>query len=540
MKKISGNIYDFLSGNFKKGTMYFDDKILKIEEDFSIEDNQYIIPGLIDSHIHIESSMLTPLEYSKVALRHGVIGAITDPHEIANVCGIEGIDFMIRSSNLSPMKIFTGAPSCVPATPFETSGGIIDSNDIKVLFEEHKCSHLSEMMNFPGVLNNDPDVIKKIKIATNFNKNIDGHAPLIFGEKLFKYISAGITTDHESISLDEAKEKISRGMKIMIRESTAAHGFDIMHELISSDFDSTFFCTDDCHPYDLENHYIDDLFRRSIKQGHSVENIIKVASINAIFHYNLDIGLLRENDYADFIVVNNFDDFSIRKVIINGIEVFDGKELKFNTTDKTKINKFYTNNISISDLRVPKIGNFINVIQAFDNSLITRNFRFKINSDNDYIEPYIDEDILKIVVVNRYTKAKPSIGFINGFKIKEGAMGSTIAHDSHNIIVVGTSDIFISKVIDILQNSMGGIAYANSNSSELLKLPIGGLMSVESADYVIDKYSILNDHITQMGCKMKSPFITLSFMSLLVIPELKIGDRGLFDVNKFEFINLQE
>ncbi|MBP7507064.1 MAG: adenine deaminase [Prolixibacteraceae bacterium] len=539
MNKISGNIYDTLKNCFFKGTIFYEDKIFKIEEDLSVKEDQYIIPGLIDSHIHIESSMLTPLEYSKIALKHGVIGAITDPHEIANVCGIEGIDFMIRSANLTPMKIFIGAPSCVPATPFETSGAIIKSNDIKYLFEKLKCSHLSEMMNFPGVINNNQEVLEKLDIAKSLKKNIDGHAPLLTGEKLDKYISAGISTEHESISLEEAKEKISKGMKIFIRESTAAQGFNKMHELISSDADSIMFCTDDCHPYDLENHYIDDLFRRSLKQGHSISNIIKVSSKNAVTHYNLDFGLLRINDYADFIVVNNFKDFSIKKVVVNGIEVFDGIELKFNTTDDTIINKFYSNSISETDLKVPKIGNSINVIQAFDNSLITRQFKFKVDFMNNFIEPSIDKDILKIVVLNRYSKAKPSIGFIKGFKIKEGAIGSSIAHDSHNLIAIGTSDTYICRVLEILQKAKGGIAYVNNKFSDVLTLQIGGLMSLESAKFVSEKYSKLNYQISKMGCKMKNPFITLSFMALLVIPELKIGDKGLFDVTKFEFIDLQ-
>jgi adenine deaminase len=539
MKQISGNIFNISTGIFIKGTLYFNDKIIKIEENLSIQEDQFIIPGLIDSHIHIESSMLTPLEYSKVALRHGVIGAITDPHEIANVCGIDGVDFMIKNSNKTPMKIYTGAPSCVPATPFETSGATIESNDIKILFKEFKCSHLSEMMNFAGVLNGQEEVLNKIKIAQSYNKVIDGHAPLLKGKQLEKYISTGISTEHESISLIEAKEKISKGMKVFIRESTATHGFEKMHELISDHADSTMFCTDDCHPYDLENHYIDELFKRSLKKGHSIENIIKVSSINAIKHYNLDIGILRINDNADFIVINNFDEFSVRNVFIEGEEVFNGEKLSFDTVDDNSINKFFINKVGLNDIKVRKISNSINVIEAFEDSLITKKITYIEEKNSDYWEPSIENDILKIVIVNRYTKGTPSVGFIKGFNIKEGAIGSSIAHDSHNLIVIGTNDFHICKVIDLLQESLGGIAYSNSNSYELLPLQIAGLMSVNSAEVINAKYSLFNNIICQMGCLMKNPYITLSFMSLLVIPEIKIGDKGLFDVNKFKFIDIQ-
>lgn len=539
MKQISGNIFNISTGIFIKGTIHFNKKIIIIKEDLSIQDEQFIIPGLIDSHIHIESSMLTPLEYSKVALKHGVLGAITDPHEIANICGIDGVDFMIKNSNKTPMKIYTGAPSCVPATLFETSGAVIDSTDIEGLFKNQLCSHLSEMMNFTGVLNNQSDVINKIKIAQSYNKIIDGHAPLLKGDQLVKYISAGITTEHESISLKEAQEKISKGMKVFIRESTATHGFEIMHELISGYADSTMFCTDDCHPYDLENHYIDDLFKRSIEKGHSIDNVIKVSSINAINYYNLDIGILRVNDNADFIVVNNFEDFSVKNVFINGEEVFNGEKLSFETVDNISINNFYINKVTLNDIKIPKIGNSINVIEAFEDSLITKKFSHTNEDNLDFWEPSIEKDILKIVVVNRYLQAKPSVGFIKGFKIKDGAMGSSIAHDSHNLIVIGTDDYHICKVIGLLQESLGGIAYSNGYSFDIYPLPIAGLMSDNSAEVVTEKYSLFNDIISQMGCLMKNPFITLSFMALLVIPELKIGDKGLFDVNEFKFIDVQ-
>ncbi len=539
METISGNIFNYRTGEFIKGTIVFNETIVAINEDNSVEENTFIIPGLVDSHMHIESSMLTPLEYSKVALRHGVVGAVTDPHEIANVCGINGVEFMLDNSQLSPMKIYTGAPSCVPATEHETSGAVITSEDIEELFKKNKCSHLSEMMNFPGVIYKEAEVLKKLGIAKKFNKKIDGHAPLLTGDKLRRYISEGISTEHESTSINEALEKIEEGLKIFIRESTASHGFELMHELISTHTDSIMLCTDDCHPADLENNYIDQLFRRAIKKGHSIENIIKVASINAINHYGLNIGLLRINDPADFIIIDNFTDFNIMKVVIDGKEIFDGKVLKFTNNSSTLINKFVVNNVSEEDIKVEKTGSFLNVIKAIDDSLITHKLKYRINVGKSCVETDVNDDILKIVVVNRYKKVKPSVGFINGFKLNRGAIGSTIAHDSHNIIVIGTSDDYIIKAINLLQESKGGLVIANKNIEHLLKLPVAGLMSNQPIETVAAEYEVLSKEVKEMGCQLKNPFITLSFMALLVIPELKIGDKGLFDVDRFEIAELQ-
>jgi adenine deaminase len=539
MKKISGNIFDFANSKFVRGHLFFDASILSIIEDNSVSDSCFILPGLIDSHVHIESSMLSPVEYSKAALKHGVIAAVTDPHEIANVCGVEGVKFMIENSKKTPMKIFTGVPSCVPATKFETSGFELGLAEVEQLLSDPDCSHLSEMMNFPGVIFDDPLVVSKLQFATRFNKRIDGHAPALSGDALKKYINAGISTDHESVSFEEAKEKILLGMKILIRESSASSDFDFLSDLIDIYPDSVMFCTDDCHPDDLERRYIDDLFRKSIQKGYSPLNIIKTSSINAIDHYSLTVGKLQIDDPSDFIVVDDLQNFNILKTFINGVEVYDGLNTSFNECNIVPINNFYSNVISISDIQVFKTHDCLNVIEVVENSLLTKRLIVQSSSSSKFWEQNTFDDILKVVVLNRYSQAKPTVGFIKGFGLKSGAISSSFAHDSHNIIAIGVDDLSILKSIEAIQKLEGGLAFVNDSFVEVLPLPIAGLMSDKTCSEVASIYKNLNSIVKNMGCSLKSPFMTMSFMSLLVIPELKIGDKGLFDVTKFGFIDLQ-
>ncbi len=540
MKKISGNIFDFSRSKFVRGTLFFDKSIFMIEVDKSVVENCFVLPGLIDSHVHIESSMVSPFEYSKVAIRHGVVAAVTDPHEIANVCGVEGVRFMIEDSKRTPMKIFTGVPSCVPATQFETSGAAIGPIEIEQLFSESRCSHLSEMMNFPGVVYDDPNVLEKIELAKKYNKKIDGHAPLLKGDLLMKYISSGISTDHESVTLDEAKEKILLGMKILIRESSASSDYDLLSDLISVYPDFVMFCTDDCHPDDLERRYIDDLFKKSILKGYPELNVIKASSLNPIDHYGLNVGKMRRGDPSDFIVVDNLSDFHVLKTFIDGEEVFNSEEISFFDDKRVvPINNFFFNSVSLNDISVDKTLDFLNVIQVVENSLLTKRLVVSSYDSSSFWNQNIANDILKIVVLNRYTSSKPSVGFIKGFGLKQGAIASSFAHDSHNIVSIGVDDESILKSIDIIQQNRGGLAVVSDSFEEVLPLPIAGLMSEKPCFEVASHYSKLNNLVASLGCSLKSPFMTMSFMSLLVIPELKIGDRGLFDVNSFNFIDLQ-
>jgi adenine deaminase len=540
MKTLKGNIYDHELGDFRKGKILFEENIFDIIFDNEIEEECFILPGLIDSHVHIESSLLSPKEYAKESLKHGVIAAITDPHEIANVCGIDGIKFMLQSSTLTPMKIFTGAPSCVPATDYETSGAIIGAEEIDVLFKNDYCYHLSEMMNFPGVIYEIPEVIDKLKCANRHRKIIDGHAPAVSGDNLVKYLSFGITTDHECSTIDEALEKISLGMMIMLRESSASKDFERLMPLIDSHPDSVMFCTDDCHPDDLQKGYIEKLFKNALAKNFAIKSIIKASSLNAIKHYNLPVGKLQIKDSSDFIVVDNLKEFNILKTLINGEEVFNGNNVITDNKNLLPINNFYSNSVSIDDIKVKKeVDKKVNIVKVIPDSLFTSQFKINTNPNCNFIEPDINNDILKIIVVNRYQKAVPSIGFINGFNLKKGAFGGSVAHDSHNLIIVGSNDFSIIHVLKMIQNNKGGLAAYDGSKEKILPLPIAGLMSDKSCWEVANDYTDITAFVNSIGCELKSPFMTLAFMALLVIPELKIGDKGLFDVTKFSFVDLQ-
>jgi adenine deaminase len=540
MKKIEGNIVDVVNRKIFKGRIFFDNCIRKIEKIKNADCNNFILPGFIDAHVHIESTMLTPFEYSKKATQHGVIAAITNPHEIANVCGVEGINYMINNARKTPMKIYFGAPSCVPATPFENNGATISAEEIEDLFKGDKCFHLSEMMNFPGVINDDKDVWGKIKIAKKYNKKIDGHAPLLTGKGLKKYIEAGISTDHETTQLDEALEKLKMGMKIIMRNSSASRDYLHLISLIKTHPKDTMMCTDDCHPDDLERGYINEMVKTAIEKGYNILDVISIASKNARDHYGIGTGLLQLYDPADFIVIDNFKNFNIEKVFIDGIELLNENQIKNQNPQTEKINNFHQNKISISDIRFPVQNRKINVIKIVEDSIITKNEKYQIKGNNEYFESETKDDILKIVIVNRYKNEKPAVGFVKGFNLKNGAIGSSVAHDSHNIVVVGVSDMEICNAISSIQGSKGGLVAVNGNEKHLLPLPIGGIMSDKPCEEVAREYKSLNITVKGMGCEIHAPFMTLSFMSLLVIPELKIGDKGLFGVNKFSFINVYD
>lgn len=539
MKSVEGYIYDINLQCFIEGRLHFDSQIQKIEA-CQVSTKQLILPGLVDAHVHIESSMLTPLNYSCEAVKHGVVASVTDPHEIANVCGREGLQFMIESAAKSPMKIVFGVPSCVPATEFETSGESITSIDIEELFENPKFTHLSEMMNFPGVLYNDAEVWKKIEIANKFGKPIDGHAPLLTGEDLKRYVDAGISTDHECTSIAEALEKINLGMKIMLRNSSASKDFHVLHSLIETNPDDVMLCTDDCHPDELVRGYIDNLVRFAIAQGYSISNCVKASTFNAVRHYKLPVGLLQEGDAADFIVVNNLNDFQILSTYIDGVEVWNGIEVIIPTQTEIPVNRFFQNEVNEELLHVKRIGKRMRVIEIIPDSLLTNVKWVELDSTVEVIESDPSTDILKMVVLNRYSPSKPAVAFIQGFQMKQGAIASTIAHDSHNIVAVGVDDASLVKAIQCVQKQGGGLCVVSEDSELMLPLPVAGLMSLQSAHETSAGYSQLVNETRTMGCSLKSPFMTLGFMSLLVIPHLKLSDKGLFDGDSFQFVPLQE
>ena len=536
--KICGNIIDIFERKIYKGCLILEGNIIKDVLKEGNDEERFIVAGLIDSHIHIESSMLIPSRFAETAVKHGTVAVVSDPHEIANVLGIKGVEYMINNGKEVPMKFYFGAPSCVPATPFEESGGKIDKKAIRELLKKEEVRYLSEMMNFPGVINEDREVIEKINIAKKLNKPVDGHAPGVRGEKLTKYIKAGISTDHESISIEEAKEKLNRGMKIQIREGSAARSLDKFHFLIREYRDMLMLCSDDLHPEMLEKGHINLLVKRLLDMGYDLFDILDVAVINPVEHYGLDAGLLRKGDSADFIIIDNPDEFNILETWINGKRVYDGNNVLFESPEVRPVNNFNSGIIRPGDITVKKKEGKIRVIDAFDGELVTGTHEWAIKSSGGILQSVPAEDILKIVVKDRYKDSDPAVAFVRGFGLKSGAFASSVAHDSHNIIAVGADDLSICRVVNRIVEMKGGLVVCDEDNCSDIPLEIGGIMSDVPCGTMAEKYKKLTDIVQHMGCKLKSPFMTLSFMALLVIPELKLSDRGLFDGNKFEFVDL--
>lgn len=539
MKTISGNIIDVTGRKIFPGTINIDGKKISDIKKESNTYKNYILPGFIDAHVHIESSMLVPSEFARAAVRHGTIATVSDPHEIANVLGMEGVRFMIDNARKVPFKIYFGAPSCVPATAFETSGAVISPQDIKELFEKDNLKYLSEMMNFPGVIFSDKEVMKKINIAKGFGKPIDGHSPGLTGDDLKKYAAAGISTDHECFTLEEANEKISLGMKILIREGSAAKNFDALKTLVRDKTSEVMLCSDDKHPDDLLEGHINLLVKRCLAEGYDLFDVLQCTIVNPINHYGLDVGMLKIGDAADFIVIDNPENFNVLETYIDGNKVYGDGKVFIESVAVNELNKFNLTKKTIEDFKVYANEGALNVIEAFDGELITKAIKVKPKVLQGYIESDIENDILKIAVINRYDDGKPAIGFIKNFGIKKGAIASSVAHDSHNIICIGTNDGDMSAAVNSLVDSKGGISVCEGEKCDVLKLSVGGIMSSEDVYPVSEKYKMLQKKAKEMGSKLKAPFMTLSFMALLVIPELKLSDKGLFDGVKFQFTSLQ-
>lgn len=502
----------------------------------------FILPGFIDSHVHIESSMLIPSEFAKLAVVHGTVGTVSDPHEIANVCGMAGVEFMIKNGEQVPFKFNFGAPSCVPATSFETAGAALNSNDVAALLQQPNIKYLSEMMNFPGVLNNDPEVMKKISAAHKAGKPVDGHAPGLIGSMAQQYIEAGISTDHECFTLEEAVDKLSYGMKIIIREGSAAKNFDALIELLDDHPNSILFCSDDKHPDSLVEGHINQLCARAIAKGIDIFNVLKAACINPVLHYKLDIGLLRVGDAADFIIAEDLVHFNIQQTYINGQALLKNKQSLINTVSTASINQFNCKTVTAAELiinqeKYPSTNGLIPVIEALDGQLITNKLTLKGKLENGCWVTDTVNDILKMVVINRYQSAPIAKCFIKNFGFTSGAIASTVAHDSHNIVAVGVTDEALAEAINLVINAQGGVSCVNGKNEQLLlPLPVAGLMSAEDGYLVAEKYTAIDAMAKSLGSNLSAPFMTLSFMALLVIPHLKLSDKGLFDGDEFSLL----
>lgn len=543
--QVSGKLVDIRNKQIYPAIVHVNngciDSIERLPEDASIPD-QYILPGFIDSHVHIESSMLIPSEFARLAVVHGTVGTVSDPHEIANVCGIAGVEYMIDNGKKVPFKFNFGAPSCVPATIFETAGASIDSNAVASLLERSEILYLSEMMNFPGVLHQDPGVMKKIAAAHKAGKPVDGHAPGLRGDAAKQYIEAGISTDHECFTKEEAIDKLQHGMKIIIREGSAAKNFEALIELVDDHPNHTLFCSDDKHPDSLAAGHINNLCARAVAKGLDVFNVLKAACINPVVHYKLPIGLLMEGDAADFIVVKDLISFKVIETYIDGILVAKEGKTLIERVESTIINQFNCDAINADALKIrkeeyPSSNGFIPVIEALDGQLITNRLELKGKLFNNEWVSDIDQDILKMVVVNRYSSAPIAKCFIKNIGIKRGAIASSVAHDSHNIVAVGVDDESLAAAINLVIAEKGGVScYENVANQKVLGLPVAGLMSTDDGYKVSEAYTAIDLMAKQLGSTLQAPFMTLSFMALLVIPHLKLSDKGLFDGDQFRFV----
>lgn len=530
---VSGNIVDVVQGKIQPGTLEIQNgKIRRVtfnQEKYS----QYLIPGFVDAHIHIESSMLPPPEFARWAVIHGTVATVSDPHEIGNVLGVAGVDYMIHEGQRTPFKFFFGAPSCVPATPFETAGATITAAEIEMLLKRDEVKYLSEMMNFPGVLQRQPEVMEKIEIAKKLRKPIDGHAPGLRGAEAKQYVSAGISTDHECFTKEEALDKIACGMKILIREGSAAKNFEALYTLIDSHPEICLLCSDDQHPNELIKGHINLQVKRAIQYGIDPMKALRAATLNPVQHYHLEVGLLQKDDPADFLVVDNLKNLNVLATYIDGQKVAEEGRSLLSRCPSPLINHFETTLKSSDEFQFkPQDNAAIDVIEALNGQLITRHLRLTPQWGQKPGESDVGQDILKIAVVNRYQSMKPAIGFIKNFGLKEGAIASSVAHDSHNIVAVGADDDSLSKAVNLIIKAKGGISAASETVAEILPLPIAGLMSPEEGSQVAEGYEKLDRLAKKWGSKLDAPFMTLSFMALLVIPDLKLSDQGLFSLGK--------
>lgn len=537
--KIQGQIVDILNQRIYKGVVTIEDGRIKsiIEKDHDV--NLYLMPGFIDAHIHIESSMLVPSEFAKIAVTHGTVATVSDPHEIANVLGVEGVEFMIENGNKVPFKFNFGAPSCVPATQFESAGAIIDSEGIKTLLQKKEIKYLAEMMNYPGVLFDDEEVMKKIAWAKYFGKPIDGHAPGLRGDDISKYISVGISTDHECFTYEEGLEKLQKGMKVIIREGSAAKNFEALIDLLPEHFDKMMFCSDDKHPDDLLINHINNLCARAIDKGFDLFKVLQVACINPKKHYNLEVGTLQIGEPADFILVEDLINFKTHQTYIDGELVYSEGVSNIETVSFEVLNNFNTTKKSISDFKYESEATHIRVIEALEGELVTNQIIEDSLIENGNLVSNINSDVLKMTVVNRYQDQKPAIAFIKNFNLKKGAIASSVGHDSHNIIALGTNDEAICKAVNLLIETKGGICAVSDKEEKVVSLPVAGVMSDKNGETIGKQYAELDKMAKELGCTLNAPYMTLSFMALLVIPSLKLSDKGLFDGRKFEFTTVE-
>ena len=545
-----------------KDGMFSEVTPIVVTDDTELDFDGLVLPGLIDAHIHIESSMLTPAQFAKIAVRYGVTSAVCDPHEIANVLGIEGVEFMIENASQVPFNFYFTAPSCVPATPFETSGYSLGVSEIEYLLQKDEIIGLGEMMNFPGVINGDEEVLKKLDLARKYKKPIDGHAPLLSGENLDKYLEHDILTDHECVSFLEAFEKKRKGMKIMVREGSSAKNMEDIFNFKDSIYDLEFggleeippsvlenniyslmfdfIVSDDKNSVDLVQGYLNESIKKAVDLGIGVLKAIDMTTVNPAYFYKLNSGVIVENAQADFIVIDELDTFKVLKTYIAGECVFDGENVLFDVPEVEAENSMNVGLKTPQDFDINYDGDEceVNVIKCFDGQLLTEKETATLKTKDGVIQSDILNDILKISVVERHGKNHVSNGFIKGFGLKKGAIASSIAHDSQNIVVIGYNSKDMADAVNRVIENKGGLAVESEDFDDSLSLPIAGLMTNEDAFEVASKLKHLQKMAYALGCEINEPFMTMAFMSLLVMPSIKLSDKGLFDVDSFEFMDV--
>lgn len=535
---IKSNLIDVVSKETYPAEITIENNIIVSIKRINETLHTFILPGFVDAHVHVESSMLVPTEFARIAVTHGTVGTISDPHEIANVLGVAGVDYMIDNAKQVPFHFYFGAPSCVPATNFETAGAVIDSNDIDTLLARPEIVYLAEMMNFPGVIYKDEEVLKKLASAKKHGKPIDGHAPGLMGDEMKHYFNAGITTDHECFGYMEALEKLKHGVKILIREGSAAKNFETLISLLKDYPEQIMFCCDDKHPDNLIESHINDHVKRAFKEGHDLYHVLRAASYNVVKHYNLPVGLLQVGDSADFIEIDNLKDFTILKTYISGTLVAENGTSYLKSVNSPIVNNFNCSLKTADDFKLKGEGDKIRVIEVLDGQLVTDELFIESFIVNGFAESNVEEDILKIAVVNRYSDAPIAKAFIKNIGLKQGAIASCVAHDCHNIVVVGTNDEDMCKAVNLIINAKGGISLANKEEAMVLELPIAGIMTNQPAEEVAEAYTKLDRRAKALGSKLRAPYMSLSFMALLVIPELKLSDKGLFNGKTFQFTDV--
>lgn len=537
---VRGNVVDIGARRVFAAEVRIADGRIAAIEPVEGESSTYLLPGFIDAHVHVESSMLVPSEFARAAVVHGTVAAVSDPHEIGNVLGVAGVEYMLANGAQTPFKFYFGAPSCVPATTFETAGATITVEEVSQLLDDPRIVYLSEMMNFPGVLNGDPECLAKIAAAHERGKPVDGHAPGLRGDAAARYIAAGITTDHECFTKEEALDKLAAGSKISIREGSAARNFDALYTLLGEYPQQTMLCSDDKHPDVLLAGHIDELVRRAVERGIDVFDALQAACINPIEQYGLNVGRLRVGDPADFIEVDSLQSFRALRTWIDGNLVAERGETTIPRVEPPVVNHFVARHVVPVELTVPASPGKLQVIEALDGQLITNRLAVAPRFDDGQVLSDVGGDILKMVVVNRYKKAAPALAFIKNFGLKRGAMASSVAHDSHNVIAVGVSDADLAAAINAVMNAGGGLSAvcAADKVEHVLPLPVAGLMATGTCAEVGAAYEKLDAAVKSWGSPLRAPYMTLSFMALLVIPELKLSDLGLFDGGKFEFTPL--